>query len=227
MVWLRLWCQWWNEPVFQSAVKGRVDGLGVRVKRNEQALTATGQEWMADCFIEIGKSGGMCKSRALPCLVSGQFMEERVTSRSVLTAVPVSLGYETHVRTSWGILPLTLATVSWTHLPVLFSWFDFVLFLEKIICLFHIIQLFYLNVSYFRVSVLASTSWFVLPFNWKSPKKHHHPEHSFSMFLGGKFTYYNVEALSKFSQLLLSSANVILNKKSSFVPSTNLNESLV
>lgn len=55
-----------------------VDGLGVRVKRDEQALTAAGLEWMADCFIEIGKSGGMCQSGVLLCLVRGRLMGECV-----------------------------------------------------------------------------------------------------------------------------------------------------
>lgn len=65
-----------SEPIFHSAIKGRVNGLGVRLKRNEQAVTAAGWEWMAEWFIEIGKCGGTRKSRSLPCLVSGQLMEE-------------------------------------------------------------------------------------------------------------------------------------------------------
>lgn len=49
--------------------KGHVDGLGMSGKRSEQALIAAGPEWMADCFIDRGKSGGTCKSRVLLRLV--------------------------------------------------------------------------------------------------------------------------------------------------------------
>lgn len=156
----------WCEPVFQSAVKGCVDGLGVRVKRNEQALTAAGREWMAEWFIEVGNvcvNQELCLAWSVDDLWRSVFTLH-ITSRSVLTAVPV------HVSRLWNPWKNTLgdSTLDLAHcfLNIFVSssvplfWLCLISFSSrKTTCLFLITQLFHLNpISYLHVSALASAS---------------------------------------------------------------------